>query len=167
MSEADVRIVELENFRVASALGFGTIPEVEAWQKLLRWAGSKGLLEKLGQRRFFGFNNPDPSAGSPNYGYEQWMTISADVEEDDEIKIKEFPGGLYAVKSCQGIGNIFPTWQKLVVWCEESNFDFGSGQALEELLNPELFVHPDGTFDSPENAAGELRFDLYLSISEG
>jgi len=167
MNGSDVRIVELESLRVASALGFGAIPELEAWEKVLSWAGSKNLLEDLSQLRFFGFNNPDPSAGSPNYGYEQWMTITADIEGDDEIKVKEFPGGLYAVKSCQGIETIYPSWQSLVVWCEESSCDFGSGQALEELLNPELFIHPDGTFESPENAAEELRFDLYLSIVVG
>ena len=64
MGETDVRIIELENFNMVSALGFGTSPEIEAWNKFLNWAGLKGLLEDLGNRRFFGFNNPDPSAGT-------------------------------------------------------------------------------------------------------
>jgi len=167
MGETDVRIIELEDFNMASALGFGPSPEIEAWNKLLKWAGLKGLLEDLGNRRFFGFNNPDPSAGSPNYGYEQLMTVPPGIEGDDEIEIKEFQGGLYAVISCQGIENIYPSWQNLVVWCEESSRDFGSGQALEEMLNPELFVSSDGSFVSPESAADELRFNLYLSIVGG
>jgi len=52
---------------MVSALGFGTSPEIEAWNKLLKWAGLKGLLEDLGNRRFFGFNIPDPSAGTQFY----------------------------------------------------------------------------------------------------
>jgi len=61
---------------MASALGFGLSPEIEAWNKLLKWAGLKGLLEDLGNRRFFGFNNPDPSAGTN-------FTISKRFRNDD------------------------------------------------------------------------------------
>ena len=35
MSELDVRIVKLEPMRVASAHGFGTNPEEQAWDKIL------------------------------------------------------------------------------------------------------------------------------------
>ena len=167
MSNAEVRIVKLEKMRVASVLGFGSSPELEAWDKLLNWAGEKGLLGDLGKVRFFGFNNPDPSNGSPNYGYEQWMTVPSEIEGDKGVKVKEFPGGLYAVASCVGAGNIFPAWQKLVVWCEESIYEFGEGQALEELLNPEIFIQTDGTFKSPESFADALRFELYLSVEGG
>jgi AraC family transcriptional regulator len=167
MSDAEVRIVNLEKMRVASVLGFGANPELDAWKKLLNWAGEKGLLGDLAKVRFFGFNNPDPSQGSPNYGYEQWITLSSEIDADEGIKVKDFPGGLYAVLSCVGAGNIFPAWQKLVVWCEESIYDFGEGQALEELLNPEIFIQTDGTFKSPESFADALRFELYLSVEGG
>ena len=167
MRDAEIRIVKHKKMRMASVLGFGTSPELEAWEKLLNWAGEKGLLGDLGKVRFFGFNNPNPSQGSPNYGYELWITISSEIEGDKGIKVKEFPGGLYAVLSCVGAGNIFPAWQKLVVWCEESIYDIGEGQPLEELLNPELFIKTDGTFESLESFADALRFELYLSVEGG
>ncbi|NNK92581.1 MAG: MerR family transcriptional regulator, partial [Acidimicrobiia bacterium] len=72
MTEGDVRIVELEAMRVAAALGFGPEPESEAWGKLMTWARATNHLD--GTQRYFGFNNPNPMPGSPNYGYEQWMT---------------------------------------------------------------------------------------------
>jgi DNA gyrase inhibitor GyrI len=96
MSELDVRIVKLEPMRVASAFGFGEQPEYEAWEKILTWAKSVGITDFEGYR-FFGFNNPSPSPGNPNYGYEQWMTVDADVQPGEGIDIKEFAGGLYAV----------------------------------------------------------------------
>ena len=39
MSELDVRIIEIEPMRVASAHGFGEQPEIIAWEKILAWAG--------------------------------------------------------------------------------------------------------------------------------
>lgn len=116
----DVRIVQLEPLRVASALGFGPSPEAIAWEKILGWARQNGLLPEgdatqpeTSGVRFFGFNNPSPSPGSPNYGYEQWMTVGPDVVGSGEIPIKEFPGGLYAVTRCE-LRNIEATWKALV-----------------------------------------------------
>ena len=88
MSENEVRIEKLEPMQVASAYGFGEQPELEAWEKILAWAKEKGYAD-LSQHRFFGFNNPNPSPGSPNYGYEFWIVVGPDVEPEGEIKIVE------------------------------------------------------------------------------
>ncbi len=101
MTEIDVRIVTLKPMRVAAALGFGEQPELLAWDKILSWAKPLGLLDDLKAVRFFGFNNPDPSPGSPNYGYEQWIVVGPDVKAEGDIKIKDFSGGLYAVTRCK------------------------------------------------------------------
>ena len=45
MSELEVRIVNLEPLRVASASGFGEQPELEAWDKILSWANSQGVTD--------------------------------------------------------------------------------------------------------------------------
>jgi hypothetical protein len=86
MSELIVQIVRLEPTRVAAALGYGASPEMEAWGKLLAWAESQGLLAEIHKHRFFGFNNPNPSPGSPNYGYEQWMTVDSSIQPGGEWK---------------------------------------------------------------------------------
>jgi hypothetical protein len=104
MSDLDVRIVEMEPIRVASALGFGETPELLAWNKILAYAKAKGL--DTAAARFFGFNNPDPSPGSPNYGYEQWMTVGPGVEGEGEVTIKEIPARRYAVAHCEGLSTI-------------------------------------------------------------
>ncbi|NIQ80558.1 MAG: hypothetical protein GTN93_21190, partial [Anaerolineae bacterium] len=46
MTELDVRIVELEPMRVASAYGFGPSPEGVAWDKMQAWAREEDLLSK-------------------------------------------------------------------------------------------------------------------------
>lgn len=151
MSEQQVRIVDLEPMRCAGASGFGPEPEGLAWETLLKWAGPIGLLNQ--PHRFFGYNNPDPSPGSPNYGYDQWITIEASVQVEAPIKIKELSGGRYAVTRCTGVQNIYATWQQLVVWREASRYRMGQHQWLEELLTP-----PDGPWE-------QAQFDLYLPIA--
>lgn len=153
MSEIDVRIVKLEPMQVASAYGFGEEPEYIAWGKLLDWAGRQGIQD-LSAHRFFGFNNPTPSPGSPNYGYEQWMTVGPEVEGDDEIEIKQFPGGLYAVMRSEGLQNISENWMMLAQWREDSQYQEAHHQWLEECFTPQAEQLED------------YIFDLYAPISE-
>ena len=77
MSEKEVRIVNLEAMHIASALGFGKEPEGIAWNKILAFVAENNLKDNK-DIRYFGFNNPNPSAGSANYGYEQWVTVPDD-----------------------------------------------------------------------------------------
>ncbi len=152
MSDLHVRIVDLEPMRCAGASGFGPEPEGIAWDTLLKWAEPIGLLSQ--PHRFFGYNHPDPSPGSPNYGYEQWITVDASVQPIDPIQIKEFPGGRYAVTRCEGAQNIYATWQKLTVWREASKYRMGQHQWLEELITP------------PSDDWEKAQFDLYMPIAE-
>ena len=152
MNELQVRIVDLEPLRCAGAAGFGPEPEGIAWETLLKWAEPIGLLQQ--PHRFFGYNHPDPSPGSPNYGYEQWITVEAAVQVAAPIKLKEFPGGRYAVARCEGVQNIYATWQQLTAWREASRYRAGQHQWLEELITP-----PDGSWE-------QAQFDLYLPIVE-
>jgi len=157
MDKLDVRIVKVEPMRVVSFFGFSESPEEIAWQKLFAWARPRGLLENLEKHRIFGFNNPDPSPGSPNYGYEVWIEIDKDTETGSDVEVKDFTGGLYAVTQCvvptgqfEVIGS---TWKKLVAWREDSKYKCGHCQWLEESLPIQL---PDT----------EFVLDLYLPIAE-
>jgi DNA gyrase inhibitor GyrI len=157
MSEMEVRIVNLEPMRVASTIGFGASPEELAWQKILAWASEKGLLDQREKRRFFGFNNPNPSAGSPNYGYEQWITVESETEAGDDIEIKNFPGGLYAVTRCS-LTDIGEKWQALVKWCAGSRYTMSHKLCLEEALTP--------PYDGIPQELDQIILDLYLPVVE-
>jgi DNA gyrase inhibitor GyrI len=152
MSDLPVRIVKLEPMLVASAYGFGEEPEMQAWDTLLSWARSKGM--NLKDHRFFGFNNPNPSPGSPNYGYEQWMTVNPEEEPAEGIEIKEFSGGLYGVTRCEGVQHITEIWMQLAIWREESKYQEAGHQWLEECFTPEA------------TQLEEYVFDLYAPIAD-
>jgi DNA gyrase inhibitor GyrI len=158
MEKQDVRIVTLPAMRVASFYAFSASPETDAWKKAASWAKSHEYWQEPLTTRIFGFNNPDPSAGSPNYGYEFWITIGMDVLPDKDIKIKEFPGGLYGVLHCPVAGDPFKiipeAWSKLVKWMESSHYNHGNHQWLEEHLS-RTEIEDQG-----------FVLDLYLPISE-
>jgi DNA gyrase inhibitor GyrI len=157
MEQLEVRIVTLPPMRVACVNGFGPSPEDEAFSKMTAWAKAHDLLEK--PYRVFGYNNPDPTPGSPNYGYDVWITVAESLKADGEARIIDFPGGLYAVTRCEvrNPGKDIPaTWQKLVRWREASRYHHGRHQWLEEHIGPLVAVTPDGNFT----------LDLYLPISE-
>jgi DNA gyrase inhibitor GyrI len=156
MSNLDVRIVRLEPSRVVAAYAYGSSPEMHAWESLLSWAKSKGLLNAPILPRFFGFNNPVPDPGSPNYGYEQWMTVAPDVTGNGDVQAKEFSGGLYAVTRCR-LSEIRETWKRLTEWNEEGPYRLAHHQWLEECLTPPMPV--TGT-------ERDLVYDLYLPIAK-
>ena len=155
MSELEVRIEELPPMRVAFTSALGESPELEAWDKLIAWAKPKGLLEDFGKNQFYGFNNPDPSPGKPEYGYEVWVTIDESIEPEGEMKVKDFTGGLYAVTSCRGVSNIYNTWMQFAEWCKKSEYNFGKHQWLEKHISK-----------PGETGLEEIELDLYLPIAE-
>ena len=125
--------------------------------KLDAWAGPKGLRDDPRKHHIFGFNNPNPSPGSPNYGYELWIEIGPKVEPEGDVRILDFDGGLYAVTRCEvpegQYDVISATWKKLVAWREDSMYNWGYSQWLEENI--------------PSDSPGiEFVLDLYLPISE-
>lgn len=152
MSEIEVRIVRLEPLRVAAAYGFGPSPEGIAFDKLLTWARAQGLLDG-DPPQLFGFDNPMPSPGSPNYGYELWLVVGPDVTGTSEIEIKEFAGGLYAVTRCK-LPQIGIAWRQLVAWREDSHYHCAPHQCLEQPITP-----LDTPFDN-------VVMDIYLAIAE-
>jgi DNA gyrase inhibitor GyrI len=161
VNELDVRIVKLEPTHVASVHAFGEHPEELALEKLVAWAKPKGLLDHLKRHRVFGFNHPDLAPGSPNYGYEVWITVGPDVEAEGEVEVKEHPGGLYAVTTCwpgeEGKG-ITETWMQLANWLEDSKHKPVRKQWLEEHI-----WDPSEPLPPPVQ---KVRLDLYAPIAE-
>lgn len=128
----DVRIIKLHPMRVAWYRAESADPETDAWNGLYPWVRENGL-DQLFTTRYFGFNNPSPTPGKPVYGYEVWVTVTDEVKESGEIKIKTFPGGLYAVTNTHG-HDIGETWQKLNRWVKENSYAMGNHQWLEEHI---------------------------------
>ncbi len=163
MKETKVRIINLEPMRVASVRAISETPEHDAWEKMRAWAEPRGLLEDLEKHPVFGFNNPNPSPGRKEYGYEFWIQVGPDVKLGGEVEIKNFEGGLYAVTTCnlkEEIESDFfkkegylESWKKIVDWVKASQYKVGSSQCLEKAHDLEA-------------SEDELILDLYCPIEE-
>ena len=149
----DIRIVKLPPFRVAYYREMSEHPERDAWKVLNAWARDNNIAHEESQHSLFGFDNPGPSKGDPVYGYEVWMRVADDIAESGAIKIKDFPGGLYAVSRTY-LPTIGENWQRLVKWCKKSRYRHGPHQWLEEHLSP------------PGTPQASILLDLYLPIRE-
>jgi DNA gyrase inhibitor GyrI len=153
MSKLDVQIVTLPPMRVISAYGYGSQPEDKAGRKMTEFLKAKGLLSEYGSGiAHYGFNNPSPSHGSPNYGYEIWAQVPAEVEPEGDLKVVNYEGGLYAVTRFENLENIGKEWGELVRWREASAYREGTHQWLEHLLNPLV------------NDPAKFIFELFLPI---
>jgi DNA gyrase inhibitor GyrI len=155
MSQLDVRIETLPPLRVISAYGYGPSPEAMAAEKMEKFLATKGLLAGYGTTiPHYGFNNPSPSSGSSNYGYEIWAVVPPDVEPEGDLRVMMFGGGLYAVTRFENLENIGRVWHELVQWRENSPYLEASHQWLEHLLNP------------LERDMSKYVFELYLPIKK-
>lgn len=147
-----VRVENLRPMRVAVARGAGEAPESEAWEKLASWALSRGFLDNVEPYPVFGFNNPPPTPENPRHGYEFWMRVPPDTEEGDDIELEDFPGGMYAVVTHDGLPDP-DIWMSLWKWVQASRYEWRQTHELEKPHDP---LAP----------ADETTFDLYLPISE-
>jgi len=150
LTELEVKIVELEPMRVASFRAVSESPENDAFQKLYAWTQSKGLLDDLKKHPVYGFDNPSPSPGKKNYGYEFWIKID-DEYEDHEVEIKDVHGAKYAVTTCYNLKDIGETWKRIDEWALINGYEMGEAQCLEKAHDPAA-------------SEEEVVLDLYLSI---
>ncbi len=157
MDEIEVRLVKLEPMRIICFNGFGKEPESLAYSKMIAWAKAKGLFTDGKEHRFFGYNNPDPTPGSPNYGYDVWVSVDETIQPDGEARLIEFTSGLYAVTRCEVHNpweDIPAAWKKLVNWVEHSKYRCTTHLCLEEHIGVETLE------------GGEFTLDLFLPIVE-
>jgi AraC family transcriptional regulator len=146
----DLRIVDIKPTRVACYRVIDKSPEIRALNHLREWAAKRNLLNVRGVR-IYGFDNPSPSKDKSTYGYEAWLTIGNAIEESEEIRIKEFTGGRYAVIRTK-LPDIGESWKELVQWRKSSEYSDCSRQCLEEVLSP------------PGTPFNDCILDLYLPI---
>jgi AraC family transcriptional regulator len=136
VKKMDVKIVKLEPMKVASFHALGESPEQAAWDKLIAWARPLGILHNP-ENRLFGFNNPNPSPGKKEYGYEAWIRVADDFE-DENVTIKDFPGGDYAVARVEVPKGKFEViterWMELVRWQKKSGCSCADNICLEESI---------------------------------
>ena len=139
---------------VASVHAFGEAPEQEAWRRLRLWAVPRALFSDFNRHPVFGFNNPNPSPGSKEYGYELWIRVDGPEEGESAVTFREFEGGLFAVTTCKlrGDPDIAASWRRLWEWAQRGPYRWRRAQELEKVLDPNA-------------AEDEMVLELYLPVT--
>ncbi len=167
VDDSDIRIIELPPMKVASVRVISKSPENDAWAKMREWAEPLGFFDDLEQHPVFGFNNPNPSPGKKEYGYEFWIRVEPDFEADASmnkqgISLKNFEGGLYAVTTCRLLEemqsdhfkkhNQLPSWKRLMDWLTSSkDYKKDKRLGLERQHDPHASIE-------------DLRLDIHMPI---
>jgi DNA gyrase inhibitor GyrI len=137
-------------------------PEEDAWKKIVAWAKPRGMLEKSAGTRVFGrntypTNNPEP------HGYEFFLTVGPKAEPEGDIKIKNIPGGLYAVLRFENLENMGKAWRDLWEWIEKSGYDHIGWQKGENGWFNGFEEHLNWHENKPTI---EWIFDLWVQLKE-
>ena len=101
---------------------------------LTEWAKGKDYLNNLKKHPIFGFNNPEPTKGKKEYGYEFWIKVYSEYTERG-ITTKDMLGGRYAVTTCNYLSQIDEMWMKLFNWVKENGYEYRESECLEKTLN--------------------------------
>lgn len=150
-----VNFKRLKKMRVVSFHAISKSPEMEAISKLTNWAEKNQIPIDNVNHPTFGFNNPSPTPGKDEYGYEIWLKVDSDFKsDDDEIVIKDIPGAYYAVTTSWQLSTISRDWKNLVRWAKEHEYDIRKDIPCLER------AHVQGVSED------ELVLDLYLPIKE-
>ena len=162
----DVRIVCLPPATVAASHYIGKDPEHNAGKLLDKFVRESGLCKIKPDLRHYGFNHPNPSNNSPDYGYEMWITIPDDMEVPEPLVKKRFDGGLYAAHMIY-MGNLHE-WEWLCNWVftdntkYESNWLDDGGECMDGLL--EEHINYINHVDLEQTEPDDMQLDLLFPI---
>ena len=142
-SDWEIQLERIKTLRAAYCHALSETPEEDVWKKIEAWARPRELLTPDKSTRIFGrntypTNNPEP------HGYELFLTVDPSIDAEGGIKIKEIPGGLYAVLKSTSLERMGDAWRCLWNWVEDSGYEFvgwkkeehGWVGGFEEHLNP-------------------------------
>lgn len=165
----DVRIVYLPPAEVASIHCYCDEPEARANEVMDQFVRESRVVEIKPDLRHYGFNHPNPSLGtppgSPDHGYEMWVTIPEGMDVPAPLTKKHFAGGLYAAHMIR-MGD-FHEWSWLCEWAEKNEEyepNWGDPDCMHGLLEEHLNYINHVKLANSEPAGMQL--DLLLPIKE-
>lgn len=136
--ELDVQFIRLLPMRVVSFHAVSETPENDAYKKLREWAEPKGYFDDLDKNPIYGFNNPDPSPGKKEYGYEFWLVVDSEFKSD-EVTVKDIPESFNVVTRCIAENpekDIVEAWKKILQWIKKHKIKFAGRCGIEKVIVP-------------------------------
>ena len=141
----DVSVRTIGPLRVAFVRYVGPFDQVgAAWNKLMMWAGPRGLIGA--GVRMLGIVQDDPEITAPDkLRYDAAMVVTVDVSASGEVGIQKIGQGEYAVALHVGPYNTLGrTYARMCgEWLPATGRELPSAPAVEFYLNSPISVPPD------------------------
>jgi len=154
--EMKVEVREAPDLHVAYCRHTGVYQGVgEAFEKLMRWAGPRGLCQS-GKTRVLGVYHDDPEITDPSkLRSSACITVPEGTEVEGEIGTMTVPGGKFAVARFEiGKEQFTEAWDELSGrWMPESGYQPDDRPCYELYLN-----------DPKEHPEGKFIVDLYMPV---
>jgi AraC family transcriptional regulator len=146
--EMTVEVKDMPEMYVAYYRHVGSYSGVgEAFDKLMRWAGPRGLLQ-FPKTQMLGVYHDDPEITDPSrLRSSACVTVPEGTEVDGEIGAMTVPGGRFAVASFEITHEQFgEAWDELMgKWLPESGYQ-PDDRPCYELYRNDPKTHPEGKF---------------------
>jgi len=146
MIEMNVEVKELPELHVAYIRHIGPYPGiVEAIEKLMKWAGPRGLINFPGTTLLGVYHDNPEITEESKLRSSACITVPEDTPVEDEVGKMTIPGGLFAVAHAEiNEDQYAEAWDKLMgEWFPESGYQPDDRMCYEIYLNdPEQ--HPEG-----------------------
>jgi AraC family transcriptional regulator len=121
----------------------------QAFRPLYAWAGARGLVGPNANGVAV-FLDDVRTTAPQDLRSEAGLTVGPDVEGDDEVAVREIPGGRYAVLPFRGpYAGLFAAWGELHGWMAQN------GEAPTDAPGFEIYLN-DPYDTAPEDLLTEL-----------
>ncbi len=161
MNAPEIKLERLKPMLAAYTHAQSSTPEEDAQKRIFKYAETNGLLQK--GARLFGRNTYPTDKPEP-HGYEYFLTLEKAIEGTDEVAIKEFPGGLYAVLRIKSLFNIAEGWKTLFERVQKSGYEpVGLLKDEHGWINAAFEEHLNWQDTKPPS---EWVFDLLVQLKE-
>ena len=135
-SAMQVEIVERAAMRIAYVTHVGPHHAIKAaFERRYAWAGPRGLTgpHAVGVAVYLDDARTTPAAELRS---EAAVSVAADVQGDDEVQVRELPGGRYAALTLKGpLTGLNEAYAALFAWLEAGGGRRGEGPVVEVYLN--------------------------------
>ncbi len=153
----NIEVRQIPGIRVAYARHIGPYgPQYigPLFEKLMRWAGPRGLCHPQAVIIGMSWDNPEITPAE-KCRYDACIGVSDDLVPDGEIGVETIPSGQYAVYHCEVFNNDFETpWNALMRdWLPSSGYQPADQPCFERYYN-----------DAASDPEGKWIVDLCLPV---
>ncbi len=153
--QADIRVKELPALHLACILHTGHDHLESTFEKLMTWAGAKGLLDtpdfKLLTIYHDSFKTTDPASIRMSAG----ILLREPDEPDGEVRLATIDAGRFVTAHFEMASEDFDqAWRDLFVWLNKQGHQ-AKGSDCFEIYHNDYRLHPEKKFIT----------DLYIPIS--